>query len=315
MKPAKIATVIFVAASYLNVGPVVGQEAWPPSIPKLHFTRPAASSHSARHLDGFVLEPGLSLLTVNDTNGLGAEAAGVDSWRQGRQKIFLFRRSGGWFLSDGVGNKLALSDELGATFRNMNQYFATMANARSRPITREELKAALLSARGVAGIRLLFERMIKERLVFNGKTVIPEIQGEATLGTAGLIFNRVVNPVTPLLKRLNEFRLDPKALAELYQHERKTMQVLDPQGRFLKFLSETLPAWEARDFPPKERRAATLGVHIDTILELADGLSTGEQRTNLEAMTRHGWVGRHVGIWHTHPHIMGPTAGSISPRS
>jgi hypothetical protein len=282
--------------------PARAADAWPPDLPAPAVGAAVAAPRAGRPIDDGVAEPGLALLAKHDVLGLGAEAAAVERWRAGRKALVLVRVGNAAALSAGGGLELPVSAAMAAALENMNSCLATIAAANARPISPGELRAAILSTRGLAQIRGLFERMIEERLVLGGKMVMPEISGQATLEDSGVLtFHLTPDPIIPVIKSAAALRDDPKALAELYLRNADAMRVLDPQGAFKKFLFTTLPEWEARDWPKEAGRLNVLHVHVDAITELADGLSSGLPSANLATMAGTAWTGRQVGIWHTHP--------------
>lgn len=257
----------------------------------------AESARRARgRLSSQVVEPGLAMLAAHDPNGLGAQAAAVGRWREGRRELYLAQGPRGWALRDAEGRTLRITREMGEALRRMNDFFGL-----NPEVPRDLLKAALLSEPGVLAVRGLFEESIRRRLVAGGKVLVPEVSGEATLGPQGLAFHLTPDHMLPILKRLETLRSDQEGLAELFRTEAEKMGSLDPQGQLRRFLFEKLPQWEAKDFPPRERRDAMLRMHVDSIIEQAVNVSSGSMKATLEAMTSHEWSGRYVGLWHTHP--------------
>ena len=55
---------------------------------------------------------GFALLGAHDTNGLGAEALKVDSWRAGRTGLRMCRSTTGGTLSDDAGTSIGISGRL-----------------------------------------------------------------------------------------------------------------------------------------------------------------------------------------------------------
>lgn len=275
-------------------GAASAQESWLPLLPSVRPTSPARPPGIP--VTAQVLAPGLALLATHDPNGLGAEAAAVEQWREGRRELYLSQDPQGLALKDGEGRTLRLSERMGEALRRMNDFFGL-----NPTIIREELRAALLSERGVLAVQGLFEESIRRRLAPGGKVLVPEVSGEATLGPQGLAFYPRSDHMLPVLKRLEALRSDKAGLAELFRTEEEKMSSLDPQGQMRRFLFEKLPQWEAKDFPPKERRDAMLHMYVDTVLEAAVNVASSSLKAQLEAMASHEWSGRYVGIWHTHP--------------
>lgn len=268
-----------------------------------------------------VLE-GFALLAKHDTNGLGDEARRAEAWRGGRSGIRLCGDSAGASLSDDGGDSLAIADPLGSAIDRLNQYFAL------RPLGDQghtDLRHALLSARGMAAVRRLFEVSLDQRVRIARREVVPEVHGQATLVDGDLEFRMLPNPLVGVLHRLREAHRDRAALTRLVETEADAMALLDERGAFRRFLLHTLPAWEAADLPALDKRQAMLDFHLDTMAEeAATVIARGTLKDNLKLMVDNDWSGRYVGIWHTHPpaitqesvvgepeHLRGPSEADI----
>src|SRR5688572_2946882 len=68
----------------------------------------------------------------------------------------------------------------------LQQYLGLARETLEHPIAPQELEAALLSPAGVKDIALLFEKAIARAAVLEGKAVVPELGGEATLHRGAL---------------------------------------------------------------------------------------------------------------------------------
>lgn len=249
----------------------------------------------AELLDPALVEQGLPLLARHDIRGLGAEAAALAEWARGKESVPLEEAASG----------LGLSPRFVEALRNLNSYHASFAAAQAAPVTRAELERWALSPGGVAAIRGLFEETIAQLVVYNGRPMIPEIHGQAELAEGALVLNRTPNPVLPVLAGLKAARSDADALRALVSRHPETVAALDPRGNFRKYLDETLPAWQARGHPSAEKLRDLLHLHVDAMLELADGTSAGTVEANLSAAVERRWGGRLAGIWHTHPPYLG----------
>ncbi len=230
---------------------------------------------SAGSLKTQVLSQGLGALAAHDANGLGAEAARV--------------------LKD---DSLEYSKELGAALENLDQYFGMTAETVARPVEFSELEQALTSPGGVAVIRDLFDAMIDARFEVSGEILVPEIGGEATLdGTP--TFHRVLDPVRPMFEKLVAAMDDPEALSALYKEHKTELDLIDEHGLLSGFLSR-LPRYKAKKLPEEKLRKIQR-LTVTTILQNSADTYVMEPKAQLEGIINHGWSGRYLGWWHTHP--------------
>lgn len=281
-----------------------GQEAWPPPLPQLKFARPSTRPPEGEPVDPKVLSPGLAILVKNDVNGLGAQAALVARWTEGRADLRLIDRSGSWSLAAPGGESAPLSPALGSALRHMNQYFGMTAPTLANPISHEELKTAFLTPESIAAVRKIFDRVMDERLTVGGKILLPEIGGEATLDSK-LHFHFKDDPLRPALREMIARRDDPAALARLFDEAPNEMAMIDDQGILKRHLA-VRARWDADGKLPKERRDAVLHTAVDTVAELAADHYSSDFANQLRAMVGEDWSGRYAGPWHCHPPDAGP---------
>jgi hypothetical protein len=292
------------ALALLASAPCRAEQAWPPPLPELSLSAAPASVRPVEVLDVQVIDPGLSLLEMSDVNGLGAEAAALKAWSQGRRGLGLKQQGTSWSLSDSAGSEKAVSPALAAALKGMNGYFGLTAATLAKPLTEAELTAAFLAPQAVDSIRRIFEKAMEDHLVYDGKLYLPEIGGEATLDALPQ-FHFITDSQRPVLRQIIARRADPAALRKLYVEQPAAMERLDPQGTLKRHL-ETRARWDAENKVPQERRDSILRMTVDTVVSLAANHYSGDMNTQLQMMIAGDWSGRFVGPWHCHPPEPGP---------
>ncbi|MDD5627768.1 MAG: hypothetical protein PHU21_01795 [Elusimicrobia bacterium] len=279
--------------------PALAQSDWQP--PRLELSRLSPITGAAP-LHPTVMEAALPRMAAQDFRGLGAEAAQVLSWIQGKPRVALRGREGSWSLMDDSGASLPLSPALGAALQHIDQYFK-MAPATSH----EELKAALLSEAGVASIVALFDRAIAERVDSGKGIAVPELGGEAALDGGRIILHEMPDLTRPVMQLISRSAKDPEALARICAEHAAAVGVLDEHG-LLRNLLKRMPEWEKRGIPLQQREK-TLALTVSTVLENGAGTYVFDPETQFAAILDQSWTGRYVGQWHTHPPH--PAAGAF----
>jgi hypothetical protein len=177
----------------------------------------------------------------------------------------------------------------------LQQYLGLAEATRAQPITPAELDAAVLSPAGIEDIAGLFESALAARLVTGGTPVTPELGGEATLDAGRLRFVTYPDPVHPVIRQMVGHADDPAAMLALLSASPEGRQVLAGAGglhALLYQMTTELPT-------PAQRRA------MDEVLRGAVmryfKTWTASPEVQLDAIGRHEWSGRYVGLWHLHP--------------
>lgn len=226
----------------------------------------------------------------------GPEAAGLARWLEGREQLWLAPEGEGWRLSE-RGESIALSQELGRSLERVRQYFALTEETLAKPISFEELSAAVTSPSGVAEVRKQFEAMIGERLQVGGKFLFSERGGEATL-EGSLSLHEWPEPTRGAMPRLAAAIDDEAELARLIQED-PGVQLLDESG-LLKSLVRMMPGWHARGDAP-EKVAKVRRLTVMTLLENGAASFVFDPASQLDAIRTQDWSGRFIGHWHLHP--------------
>lgn len=277
-------------------GPSQAQADWQPPRLELSALSPilgAAPVHPA------VLEAALPRIVSKDFRGLGEEARRVLAWARGKSRVALRGSDGSWSLADGSGASLPLSPALGPALRHANEYFMMTPATLERPVTHEELKAALLSEAGVARVRAVFERSIAERVATGKGLAVPELGGESTLKGGVLDLHEMEDLTRPVMQLVSRSAKDPEALARIAEEHAEGFKTLDEMG-LLKRLLDRLPALEAKGVS-REKRENLLALTVETVLENGAGSYVWDPETQFAAVADQSWSGRYVGKWHTHP--------------
>jgi hypothetical protein len=163
------------------------------------------------------------------------------------------------------------------------------------PITHQELRAAILSPRGIASVRALFERSIAEGLDAEGKLVTPELGGEAILDAGLLVLVPYPDPVHPVLREMVALASDPGKLLSFLESTPDGRAVLQGTGGLhaLLYQMSLEPETEAQKALLQRVTASAIDIHFKT------------WRTDPEIQARMieetDWRGRYVGFWHIHP--------------
>jgi hypothetical protein len=188
--------------------------------------------------------------------------------------------------------------------------YLSLAEATLRnPITHEELRAALLSAEGVASVRAVFEQSIAESLESDGALVTPELGGESMLDSGRLILVPYPDPVHPIVRRMVELKGDPSQLLAYLEST--------PDGRALLKGTGGLHAllYQMTRSPPTEPQAALLTRVIAGAIASRFKTWTADPAIQARMIERTEWRGRYVGFWHIHPprFLAGKVQSGIEP--
>lgn len=255
----------------------------------------AVPAGAARPLEAPVVEKGISLLALENPAGLGAEAARLETWADGRRGLGLEAGT----VADDAGRSFALSTPLAQALSRMNAYFAMTTVTAARPIRHEELAAVLLSTTGTDMVGALYERMIAERISFHGRVIIPEIGGDATIdGT--LTLHELADPGRPLFAVIAKNGDSPADLSAAVAGHEDLLAFVDETGLLSRAL-KSWPGWVTRDKPPKAEREAIFRQAVSTVMENSARAFLYAPRAQLAAMVGQDWSGRYAGMWHAHP--------------
>ncbi|MBI4345248.1 MAG: hypothetical protein HY553_00225 [Elusimicrobia bacterium] len=252
---------------------------------------PVEPPRGAKPLPPAVLEQALEKLPE-----AAGQGAAIRAWANGREQLWLREKRGVWSLWS-RSESLELPPELGPKLENTRQYFSLTEPTLARPITFEELTAALTSRAGVRTIQALFEDMIERRVAAGGKLLFPERGGEATLDRE-LELHEWPEPTRDAIPRLAASIDNEDELRRLRDTE-PGVATLDEHG-LLKSLLSHLPAWHARGDPP-ERIAKVRRLTVMTLLENGAKSFVFDPASQLRAIAGQSWRGRFIGHWHVHP--------------
>lgn len=240
----------------------------------------------------------LARIAKKDLRGLGREAGAVQGWLAGKTEATLARGERGWRLSDRAGTTMPLSDGLGRALDRINQYFGMTPETLARPVSHDELAAALSSPAGVESVAAVFEASLAGRVAYGRTVLIPEIGGESTLG-AELEFHRMPDPTRALWRELAANRDDPAALAAMYARDPEGMKLIDEHGLLERYL-KSLPAWERKGVP-SEQRDKVRRLTVEAVLETSGDTYISDPDSQFESILSQDWTGRYAGRWHSHP--------------
>ncbi|MBI5240450.1 MAG: hypothetical protein HY926_08245 [Elusimicrobia bacterium] len=290
-----------VLLAFSSPGPA--QSDWRP--PSLELAR-LSPLFGAAPLHTAVLQAALPKMAAKDFRGLGAEAAQALSWTEGKTRAALRGQEGSWSLQDDAGARLPLSAALGSALRHANEYFMMTPATLERPVTHEELKAALLSEAGAARVRAIFDRAIAERVETGKSVAVPELGGEATLDGGAIELHEMPEMTRPVMQLISRNANDPAALARIAEEHPEEVKALDEMG-LLQRLLKSLPEWEKKGVS-QQQRDKVLALTVETVLENGADSYVWDPETQFAAIADQSWSGRYVGKWHTHP----PGSGSAS---
>lgn len=189
------------------------------------------------------------------------------------------------------------------------QYLALAEATLREPIRTKELRAAVLSAGGVATIRALFERSIAEGLVVDGAVVTPELGGESTMEHGRLRLIVYPDPVHPLIRELVSRADEPETLLAFLEGS--------AEGRFLLKNTGGLHAllYQFAEGTASDGSRELLGSVIESTVATHFKTWTTDPLIQARMIERTEWRGRYVGFWHIHPPRMsrGSIAEGIEP--
>jgi hypothetical protein len=186
-----------------------------------------------------------------------------------------------------------------------NRYLSLGEATLRNPITHEELRAALLSAEGVASVRDVFEKSIAESLESEGTLVTPELGGESMLDAGRLILVPYPDPVHPILRRMVELKEDPSRLLAYLESTPDGRVVLKGTGGLHALLYQM-----SQNAPTAEQQALLARVIAGAV---AARFKTWAADPAIQARMIESteWRGRYVGFWHIHPPRF--LAGKLQP--
>ena len=237
---------------------------------------------------------GVARVAATDALGLGREAAAADGWLRGRERDALEREGGGWVLRDSRGGRLPLSDGLGLGLRRLQGYFDMTEPTLARPVTYDELRAALLSPAGVAEVERRLSEAASRQVDVAGRPYVPELGGSATMGDDGTIrLHAASDAGLPFVRRLVALRRDYEGLRELARREPALMARVDPNG----IIARDLKWQAARPEPALD----VLSQAVDTVADIALQMFGMGGRSQLEELMTTDWGGRNICSWHLHP--------------
>ena len=254
-------------------------------------------------LEDHVLD-GFDMIVDGNLSGLGIEAAQVRDWGRGRSGLVLALSPSGFALTDGKSESRPLSAGLGRAISGLNSYFGLYRETTARPISFDELKAAVLSEQGLADIRGLFEAMLAQPVVKGDILVFPEIGGEATLTDGRVVFHRTPEAGgRAILRQISAARSDRLKMIELYEANREIMKQVDEYGTLWKALMD-YPEWVKKGHLPKERLDQILAETADLTVGSAVNSFDWGPKEQFNSLIQDSWSGRYAGPWHTHPPLM-----------
>jgi hypothetical protein len=170
----------------------------------------------------------------------------------------------------------------------------SLAAARDRPISHEQLKAATLAPASIERIRGIFEGAIRRGVRAAGKWLTPETGGEATLDKE-LRLVEAPDPRWSTIQNLVKVSTDPDALAALAESRAFEIARVDTHG--------LLKVAVARFRLGRIAAASEMRRAVTTVVENAAPTYTHDPAEQFALIAGRDWQGRYVGRWHTHgPH-------------
>jgi len=272
----------------------------------------ALAPRHGRELVKEVLREGIPAVAQNDYAGLGDEAGSVLAWVSSREGVRLGQCGRDPCISVSR-DAFVVSRAMGEALRHLNDYYGLTSPTLQRPVTHEELRAAVLTSDGLRGIRKVFEQAVRDGFVANGRLLVKETGGEATLDR-GLRLHPIVDPTLPVLQKLARLLDDPQGVLSLFREKKAEMARIDA-AQILKGHFDRLPYL-------RERGVAEGQLFSDfrrtllTVIENCAATFTIEPAAQFDAVLREEWSGRYAGKWHIHgPHDHLDGWGSSEPPS
>ncbi len=249
----------------------------------------------AKPVEGSVLAMGIERLAATDVAGTRDEAKRVKAALAGAEDAHLVFGKRGFELSRPGAGAIPLSDSLGRALDSMRQYL-DLGQAPSP--TSDELRDAFLSRAGVDAVRAVFDKMIDDAIDLDGRRLVLEVGGEATMEPSPRL-RYIDDFARPVLHEIMAARRDPAALRAIYDQHPEEMKTIDDAGT-LKSVLGVLDRMKARG-DAQDKRDALLALATRTIAENSASSFTLEPAAQLRAVCAQDWSGRYVGRWHTHP--------------
>jgi len=186
----------------------------------------------------------------------------------------------------------------------LQQYLGLAKETLDHPITPRELEDALLSPAGVRDIALLFEKAIARGVVMEGRAVVPELGGEATLHRGALRLVEYEDKRHEVVRGMFAFAEDPRALLDFLTGSVEGQEVLRTSGGLHAHLFQmtTRPATAAQFEVLRQILARTAANYLKSW--------TVTPELQQEMIEKYEWRGRYVGFWHLHPPMR--TTGGLS---
>jgi len=183
----------------------------------------------------------------------------------------------------------------GAQSERRERYLALAQATLQKPVTNDELRAAILSPAGVESIRALFERSISESLDAGGTLVTPELGGESTLDGGRLILVSYPDPVHPILREMVALRGEPARLLAFLESTPDGSEVLKGSGGLNALL------YQMSRGTPTEQQIALLARVTDSAVAAYFKTWRADPKIQARMIEATEWRGRYAGFWHIHP--------------
>jgi hypothetical protein len=183
----------------------------------------------------------------------------------------------------------------GAQSEQKRRYLGLAEATLRKPVTHEELAAAILSAAGVQSIRALFARSIAESLEASGTIVTPELGGEATLDAGELILVPYPDPVHPILREMVALRREPARLLAFLEASPDGREILEGTGGLHALL------YQMASGTPTEQQAELLERVTASAVQSQFKTWRADPEIQARMIETTEWRGRYVGFWHIHP--------------
>lgn len=258
---------------------------------------PDAPAPPAVVLASAVLGEGLSDLAEANHLDLAAEARRIAGWiassPDGRRAPILLV---GTRLKARTGELLPVSPTMATALTQLSDWYGLTAQTLAHPITHEELKEASLSSASVARISDLFADCIRAGVAIDGRWIVPETGGEATLD-GELRLHAMPDPAWPTVQELVRRAPDEDAVAALWREREPDMLRLDAHGILRSALAR-------RPVPGADSAAEVRRAAFTVARNAAETYSIGPEE-QLALILKTTWRGRYVGLWHTHPPHLG----------
>jgi hypothetical protein len=190
---------------------------------------------------------------------------------------------------------IAVAASLGAQSEQKRRYLGLAEATLRKPVTHEELRAAILSPAGVESIRALFERSIAESLDAGGTLVTPELGGESTLDGGKLLLVSYPDPLHPILREMISLRAEPARLLAFLESSPDGSVVLKGTGGLHALL------YQMSRETPTEQQAALLERVTETAVAIYFKTWRADPEIQARMIETTEWRGRYTGFWHIHP--------------